>query len=67
MTKPGDRIECPGNKVGQSRRIGTVEEVHGSMLTIHWDSGERTTFTPTAGSLSVLAGARAPTGRTKKR
>ncbi len=54
MTKRGDRVEIPGRKVGQGRRVGTVEDVRGSMLTVRWDSGERTTLSPSAGSLTVL-------------
>ncbi|HEX9529716.1 MAG TPA: DUF1918 domain-containing protein [Acidimicrobiales bacterium] len=55
MAKAGDRIELPGRKVGQARRTGVVEDVHGSLLTVQWDTGERTTFTPAAGALQVLA------------
>ena len=54
MTKTGDRIELAGRKVGQGPRVGTVEEIHGSLLTVRWDSGERTSFTPGAGSMTVL-------------
>ncbi len=54
MTKPGDRVELLGNKVGQAPRIGTVEDVQGRLVTVRWDSGETTKFTPAAGSLSVL-------------
>ena len=54
MTKPGDRVELPGRRVGQAPRLGTVEDVQGSLITVRWDSGETTTFTPQAGSLTVL-------------
>ena len=55
MTKPGDRVELLANKVGQAPRTGTVEGVQGSLVTVRWDSGETTTFTPAAGSLTVLS------------
>jgi hypothetical protein len=52
--KPGDRVLLASRKVGQPPRSGTVQEVRRSMLTVQWDNGERTTFTPTSGSLAVL-------------
>lgn len=58
MAKTGDRVVLTTQRVGQAPRTGTVEAVNGTMLTVSWDSGDRTTFIPAAGSLEVTG--RAP-------
>ncbi len=68
MANPGDRIELPGRKVGQAPRVGTVEEVHGALLTVRWETGEVSTFAPTAGAVTVLASsAKAPKAKAAKK
>jgi hypothetical protein len=68
MANRGDRIELPGRKVGQARRVGTVEEVHGALLTVRWETGEISTFAPTAGAITVIpASAKASKAKAAKK
>ncbi len=55
MYRVGDRVEIAGRKVGQQPRKGVVTDVLGSMLRVKWDTGEQTTFIPSAGSLSLVS------------
>jgi len=53
MADVGDRITVESEKVGTPPRMGEVTEVSGAMITVRWDSGEQSTFVPSAGSLRV--------------
>ncbi|HVM04402.1 MAG TPA: DUF1918 domain-containing protein [Acidimicrobiales bacterium] len=49
----GDRIVVESEKVGSPPRRGEIVAVSGSLLTVSWDTGDRSTFVPSAGSLTV--------------
>lgn len=49
----GDRIVVESEKVGSPPRRGEIVAVSGSLLTVSWDTGDRSTFVPSAGSLKV--------------
>jgi len=54
--KPGDQIVVEAEKVGQSVRTGTVEEVLAEApprLRIRWEDGHTTVLTPTAGAAEI--------------
>ena len=53
MADVGDRIVVESEKVGTPPRLGEVTQVSGAMITVRWDTGEQSTFVPSAGSLRV--------------
>ncbi len=53
MVKVGDRVVVESEKVGTPPRRGEVTAVSGRVLTVRWDTGEESTFIPSAGSLRV--------------
>jgi len=58
MADVGDRIVVESEKVGTPPRRGEVTSVSGHMVTVRWDTGEQSTFVPSAGSLRVEASPR---------
>lgn len=58
QAKKGDRIEVPGNKVGQPSRQGKVLEVREhpgqTMYRVEWEDGTESTFMPSDGSAVVV-------------
>lgn len=54
MVKAGDQIVVESEKVGAPPRRGEVVEVSGTMISVNWDTGGRSTFVPSAGSLQVV-------------
>ncbi len=60
MVNAGDRVIVDGRKVGQARRTGVVTAVRGTLVTVRWDDGHITTFAPTAGTMTVVAGGGTP-------
>ena len=61
MVEVGDRVVVESEKVGTLTRGGVVMAVEGRLITVHWDSGSRSIFIPSAGSLRV-AGHEPPAG-----
>ena len=53
MADVGDRVVVESEKVGTPPRLGEVTQVAGAMITVRWDTGEQSTFVPSAGSLRV--------------
>lgn len=53
MANVGDHVVVESEKVGTPPRRGVVTGVSGRMLTVRWESGEETSFLPSAGSLRV--------------
>jgi len=53
MADVGDRVVVESEKVGTPPRLGEVTQVSGAMITVRWDTGEQSTFVPSAGSLRV--------------
>ncbi len=53
MVKVGDRVVVESEKVGTPPRRGEVKAVSGRMITVLWETGEQSTFVPSAGSLTV--------------
>ncbi|HEX2193330.1 MAG TPA: DUF1918 domain-containing protein [Acidimicrobiales bacterium] len=53
MPEVGDHVVVESEKVGTPPRRGQVTAVSGRVLTVHWESGEQSTFIPSAGSLRV--------------
>jgi hypothetical protein len=53
VAKVGDHVVVESEKVGTPPRRGEVTGVSGHALTVRWDTGEQSTFIPTAGSLRV--------------
>lgn len=57
MVRKGDRISIDTFKVGQQRRCGVVSQVSegisGIRLSVRWDDGHETTFSPAGGNLRV--------------
>ena len=49
----GDRIVVESEKVGVPPRRGEVTGVAGALLTVRWETGQESTFVPSAGSLRV--------------
>ena len=49
----GDRIVVESEKVGAPPRRGEVVAVSGTLLTVRWETGQQSTFIPSAGSLRV--------------
>jgi hypothetical protein len=49
----GDHVVVESQKVGTPPRRGEVTDVSGKVLTVRWETGEQSTFIPTAGSLRV--------------
>jgi hypothetical protein len=52
----GDRIVVESEKVGQSSRVGTVEEVLSPdppRLRVKWEDGHTTVVAPTAGAARI--------------
>jgi uncharacterized protein DUF1918 len=49
----GDHVVVESEKVGTPPRRGEVTAVSGRVLTVRWDTGEQSTFVPTAGALRV--------------
>ena len=49
MADVGDRIVVESEKVGTPPRRGEVTSVSGHMVTVRWDTGEQSTFVPSAG------------------
>ena len=49
----GDRIVVESEKVGAPPRRGEVVAVSGTLLTVRWETGQQSTFVPSAGSLRV--------------
>ena len=52
MANIGDRIVVAAAKGAPSKR-GTVVDKAGSMLTVEWDDGHRSSFNPAPGSVWV--------------
>ena len=55
MVDIGDHIEVAAAKTAPSKR-GTVVGKSGTMLTVEWDDGHRSTFVPAPGALTVSGG-----------
>ncbi len=53
MANVGDHVVVESEKVGTPPRRGEVTGVSGRMLTVRWESGEQSSFIPSAGSLRV--------------
>ena len=53
MVQVGDHIVVESEKVGTPPRRGEVKGVSGRMITVLWETGEQSTFVPSAGSLTV--------------
>lgn len=52
MPEVGDRIEVAAAKGAPSKR-GTVVARSGTMLTVEWDDGHRSSFCPAPGGVTV--------------
>ncbi len=53
MPNVGDHVVVESEKVGTPPRRGEVTAVSGRMLTVRWETGEQSSFIPSAGSLRV--------------
>ncbi len=53
MANVGDHVVVESEKVGTPPRRGEVTGVSGRMLTVRWETGEQSSFIPSAGSLRV--------------
>ena len=53
MVEVGDRVLVESEKVGMVTRSGVVMAVDGRLITVRWDSGSQSVFSPSAGSLRV--------------
>ena len=53
MPNVGDHVVVESEKVGTPPRRGEVTAVSGRMLSVRWDTGEQSSFIPSAGSLRV--------------
>ena len=53
MPNVGDHVVVESEKVGTPPRRGEVTAVSGRMLTVRWQTGEQSSFIPSAGSLRV--------------
>ena len=51
MADVGDRIEVAAAK-GAPSKHGSVVDKSGTMLTVEWDDGHRSTFCPAPGSVT---------------
>ena len=63
MAQVGDRVQVSSTKVGQAPREGVVTRVSGPLLRVRWSTGEESSLVPGAGSVTILATRRAPSGR----
>ena len=63
MANIGDRVQALSSKLGQSPREGVVTGVSGRLLQVRWSSGEESTIVPAVGSVTIIAKAKAPSGR----
>ena len=52
MADVGDRIEVAAAK-GAPSKHGSVVDKSGSMLTVQWDDGHRSTFCPAPGAVTL--------------
>src|ERR1039458_8725136 len=59
----GDRVQTLSPKLGLLPREGVVTGVSGRLLRVRWSSGEESTVVPAVGSVTVIAKAKAPSGR----
>jgi hypothetical protein len=55
MADIGDRIEVAAAKAAPSKR-GTVVGKSGTMLTVEWEDGHKSTFCPAPGALTIGRG-----------
>jgi hypothetical protein len=53
MANVGDHVVVESESVGTPPRRGEVTAVSGKVLTVRWDTGEQSSFIPSAGSLRV--------------
>ena len=60
---PDPWLAVESEKVGAPPRRGEVIAVSGTLLTIRWETGQQSTFVPSAGSLSVEQGAHPTLGQ----
>jgi len=49
----GDHVVVESEKVGTPPRRGEITAVSGTMISVRWETGEQSTFVPSAGSLTV--------------
>lgn len=63
MAEIGDRAQALSPKLGQRPREGVVTGVSGRLLWVRWSSGEESTIVPAVGSVTIIAKAKAPSGR----
>ena len=66
MVDVGDRVQVASTKVGQTPRDGVVIGVSGPLVRVRWSSGEESTVVPTVGSMTVIGGVKAPSGRNRR-